>query len=114
MFSFARRRAGSFTLVLAGAALLSSGCSATPKGSLMMAISTDMQTPKDISVVSIFITEGSIVKFDYVGRVLPDGTVSLPSTLALVEPEDPNTQIQIRVIGFNEQTPRVLRDVQTT
>jgi hypothetical protein len=114
MSSFAKRGLGSLSFAVVGAVLLASGCTATPKGSLMLAISTDMQTPKDISVVSIFIAEGSTVKFDYVGRVLPDGTVSLPSTLALVEPDDPSTQIQIRVIAFNEQNPRVLRDVQTT
>src|ERR1700722_9532990 len=113
MSSFSRRALGSLSFGVAGALVLASGCSATPKGSLMLAISTDMQTPKDISIVSIFVSEGSTVKFDYVGRVLPNGTVSLPSTLALVEPEDPNAQIQIRVIGFNEQTPRVLRDVET-
>jgi hypothetical protein len=89
-------------------------CSAPGKGALIMAISTDMQAPKDISTISIFVTEGSTVKFDYVGRVTPFGTVGLPSTLALVEPDDPSTQIQIRVIGYNVETARVLRDIQTT
>jgi len=93
---------------------VSMACSAPGKGALILAISTDMQAPKDISTVSLFITEGQVVKFDYVGLVAPDGSVSLPSTLALVEPDDPSTQIQIRVIGFNGQTARVLRDVQTT
>jgi hypothetical protein len=55
-----------------------------------------------------------VVKFDYLGVVSPLGTVSLPSTLALVEPDDPTTQIGIRIIGFNGQTARVLRDIQTT
>jgi alpha-tubulin suppressor-like RCC1 family protein len=89
-------------------------CSAPGKGALIMAISTDMQAPKDISTISIFVTEGSTVKFDYVGRVTPFGTVGLPSTLALVEPDDPSTQIQIRVIGYNVNQARVLRDIQTT
>jgi uncharacterized membrane protein YgcG len=89
-------------------------CSAPGKGALIMAISTDMQAPKDISTVSIFVSEGPDVKFDYVGVVTPLGTVSLPSTLALVEPADPSTQIQIRVIGYNGQTAKVLRDIQTT
>jgi hypothetical protein len=101
-------------LLLSSALATAIGCSATPKGSLMLAISTDMQTPKDISLVSVFVAEGSDVKFAYVGRVLPDGTVALPSTLAVVEGDDPNTELEIRVIGFNGQAARVLRDVRTT
>jgi len=90
-------------------------CSAPGKGALIMAISTDMQAPKDITTVSIFVSEGQVVKFDYVGVVTPLGTVTLPSTLALVEPEDPSTQIQIRVIGYDDnQIAKVLRDIQTT
>jgi histidine triad (HIT) family protein len=91
---------------------LASACSA-PKGSLVLAIGTDMQTPKDIDVVSVFVSEGTVVKYDYLAHVLPEGTVTLPATLALVEPDDPTTQIQIRIIGFRQKTARVLRDIQT-
>jgi hypothetical protein len=85
-----------------------------PKGSLMLAISTDMQTPKDLSVVSVFIEAGGVAKFDYLGRVLPSGSVALPATLAVVEPDDDGEEIHIRVVGFQEQTARVVRDVLTT
>ena len=84
----------------------------------MLAISTDMQTPKDIDVVSLYVTTDGAPKFDYLGRVRPDGTVSLPSTLAIVEPDDPNAQVRIRIIAFQAQgtgeNARVLRDVLTT
>ncbi len=73
-----------------------------------------MQTPKDVDVVSVFITSDSAVKFDYVGRVLPDGTVALPATLAVVEPDNPGAQIRIRITAFQGQKARVLRDVITT
>src|SRR5258708_10083298 len=89
-------------------------CSAPSKGALVLAISTDMQAPKDVNVVSVFITSSSVVKFDYLGRVLPDGTVALPATLAIVEPDDPTAELRIRVTAFQNQTARVLRDVQTT
>ncbi len=89
-------------------------CSAPSKGALVLAISTDMQAPKDINLVSVFITSDSEVKFDYLGRVLPDGSVALPATLAIVEPDNPNAQIRIRVTAFQDQNARVLRDVQTT
>ena len=85
----------------------------------MLAVSTDMQTPKDIDVVSIYVTTNGAPKFDYLGRVLPDGSVALPSTLAIVEPDTQGAQVRIRVVGFQTQPSgsadaRVLRDVLTT
>jgi sulfatase modifying factor 1 len=103
---------------LFAACLTAAACSAPGKGALILAISTDMQTPKDIDVVSIFVATNGVPKFDYVGAVLPNGTVALPSTLAIVEPDDPSAQVHIRVIGFQTQgadeNARVLRDVLTT
>ena len=94
-------------------------CGGPGKGSVTLAISTDMQTPKDLDLISVFITTNGTPKLDYIGRVLPDGTVSLPSTLAIVEPDDPSAQVRIRVIAFQTQPDgsakaRVMRDVLTT
>ena len=106
-------------LVLVGALGSMAACSAPGKGALILAISTDMQAPKDIDVVSLYIETGGVPKFDYLGRVLPDGTVSLPSTLAVVEPDDPSAQVRIRITVFKTQPDgsaqaRVVRDVLTT
>jgi formylglycine-generating enzyme len=118
MSSLLKRGLGSLACMLAASIVVSSGCSATPKGSLMVSISTDMQTPKDVDVVSLFVATDGVAKFDYLGRVLPDGTLSLPSTLALVQPDNPNAQVHIRVTAFQTQgtqeNARVLRDVLTT
>ena len=97
----------------------SGACSVSPKGGLMLAISTDMQTPKDIDIVSVYIATDGVPKFDYLGRVLPDGTLSLPSTLAIAEPDASGAQVHVRVIAFKSQatgdaTARVLRDIVTT
>ncbi len=73
-----------------------------------------MQTPKDIDVVSVFVSTNGVPKFDYLGRVLPNGTVALPATLAVVEPDSPTAQVRVRVTGFQETNARVLRDVLTT
>jgi hypothetical protein len=109
--------------VLPLAALVSLGaigaCSAPSKGALVLAVSTDMQAPKDIDVVSVYITTNGAPKFNYMGRVLPDGTVSLPATLAIVEPDEQGAEIRIRVVAFQTQSggganTRVLRDVLTT
>jgi hypothetical protein len=99
--------------LLAAACAVPMACSAPGKGALILAISTDMQTPRDVSVISVLITTDSVVKYDYLGSIA-DGTVNLPSTLAIVEPDDPSAQVRVRVIGFQGQTARVLRDVLTT
>ena len=107
-----RKRTGA---VVAAAIALSAAPSCTSnKGALILAMSTDMQTPKDISVVSVYITTNGAPKFDYIGRVRPDGSVDLPSTLAIVEPDQQGAEVRIRVIAFQEQKARVLRDVLTT
>jgi hypothetical protein len=89
-------------------------CSVPGKGALVLAISTDMQAPKDIDVVSVFVSTNSVPKFDYIGRVTPEGKVILPATLAIEEADDPNTQVRVRIIAFRGTQPRVLRDVLTT
>lgn len=98
---------------IAGLAAALPGCGAK-KGGLMLAITTDLQTPKDISVVSLTIKSGSAVKHNIIGRVRPDGTVEMPGTIAIVEPDDPNLTIRVRVIAFQDRKPRVLRDIRTT
>jgi hypothetical protein len=73
-----------------------------------------MQTPKDLSVVSVYVETNGVPKLDLLGRMRPDGSLDMPGTLAIVEPDDPNAPVRIRVIGFQEQNARVLRDVLTT
>jgi hypothetical protein len=110
-----RRLSGLLTgFALATSVLAPLSCSAPGKGALILAISTDMQTPKDVDVISVYVETDSQPKFDYLARVLPDGSVSLPSTLAVVEPDKLGAQVRIRVIAFQEQKARVLRDVLTT
>jgi hypothetical protein len=94
-------------------AVTAASCSAPDKGSLILAISTDMQAPQDISIVSVFVSNSGVPKFDYLGAVSPDGSVTLPATLALVESDNPNDEIHIRVTGFKGQEARVMRDVLT-
>ncbi len=84
------------------------------KGGLMLAINTDMKAPKDVNIVSVHIQTGSAVKHNFIGRVTPEGEVGLPATLAIAEPDDPSQSIRVRVVAFQENKPRVLRDVRTT
>ncbi len=113
-FGFLRTRLALFGLccapLLAGAAGTACG---DKKGGLMLSISTDMKAPKDVSVVSLTILSNNQVKFNFLGRVLPNGDVKLPATIAIAEAED-SASIRIRAIAFQERKPRVLRDVRTS
>jgi len=84
------------------------------KGGLMLAVTTDMRAPKDVNVVSVSIQVGPEVKYNFIGRVTPEGEVLLPATLAIAEPDDPAQPVRIRVIAFKDRKPRVLRDAVTT
>jgi hypothetical protein len=110
------------------AATLSCSGSSQSGGALVVRITTDMQAPKDFDVLSVFVAEEGTVKLDYLGRVLPDGTVALPATVALVAPSGPNppanlatvqlaganASVHVRVTAFLGQAARVVRDVVTT
>ena len=90
------------------------GACADKKGALMLAITTDMKAPKDVNAVAVSITTNGLVKASFIGRVTPQGDILLPGTLAIVEPDDKNAVIRIRVMAFQNQKPRVIRDVRTT
>jgi len=80
----------------------------------MLAITTDMKAPKDVNAVAVSITTDGLVKASFIGRVTPQGDILLPGTLAIVEPDNKNAVIRIRVMAFQNQKPRVIRDVRTT
>lgn len=90
------------------------GACADQKGALMLAVNTDMKAPKDVNAVSVTISTNGAIKHSFIGRVTPQGEVLLPATLAIVQPDDANATIRVRVVAFQERKPRVLRDVRTT
>ena len=102
--------------LLAGGLLATSvvGACAEKKGALMLAITTDMKAPKDLNAVAVSITTNGLVKASFIGRVTPQGEIVFPGTLAIIEPDDKNATIRIRVMAFQNQKPRVIRDVRTT
>jgi hypothetical protein len=114
MFGIRSRKLGGW--LLAGGVLATSvvGACADKKGAVMLAINTDMRAPKDVNAVSITISTNGAIKHSFIGRVTPQGEVLLPATLAIVEPDDASATIRVRVMAFQNQRPRVLRDVRTT
>ena len=102
--------------LLAGGLLATTvvGACADKKGAIMLAITTDMKAPKDLNAVAVSITTNGIVKASFIGRVTPQGDIVFPGTLAIIEPDDKNATIRVRVLAFQNQKARVIRDVRTT
>lgn len=90
------------------------GACAEKKSAIMLAITTDMKAPKDVNAVSVTISTNGAVKHSFIGRVTPQGEIELPATLAIVEPEELGATVRVRVMAFQENKPRVLRDVRTS
>ncbi len=109
-------RIATLTAVLAGlpvAFVAPQGC-ARKKGGLVLAMSTDMRAPKDVNAVGVTVSTNNVIRTSFIARVAPDGEVKLPATLAIVQPDDENATIRIRVLALQESKVRVLRDVRTT
>jgi len=106
---------GSLLVGAAVASVIGVGAACGDKrGAIMLAVATDMKAPKDVNIVTIHVQTGSAVRHNFVGRVTPEGEVVFPATLAIIEPDDPNASIRVRVIALKDNKPLVLRDVRTT
>ncbi len=75
---------------------------AKPKGQLMIAISTDMEIPKDVTDIRVWITSTRLGRtetiYDVTYHVGPNGA-RIPGTFAVVAGDDPAKPVEIRVIG---------------
>jgi hypothetical protein len=100
------------SLVAACAAGLWS-CSSDP-GYLVVAITTDLQTPKDVDAVAVVVSAGGVTKYAYLGYPGPQGTMVLPATLVVEQPRDPGAEVRVRVVGFRRGDARIVRDAVTT
>lgn len=80
----------------------------------MLAVTTDMKAPKDLNAVAVSISTNNKVKTSFIGRVTPQGDILLPGTVAIAEPDEKDATVRIRVMAFQNQKPRVIRDVRTT
>jgi hypothetical protein len=111
---FQRLKSVQTVVLLACLALVSCKKDTLPaKGELMLAISTDMQVPKDFDSIHVEVRTYGSVQFsnDYkVGR----GFLMLPATLGVVVGKNPSQPVTIRVSSSQAGTVRTLREIVTT
>ena len=85
-----------------------------PQGGLVIGTDTRMQVPKDIDYVSVSVYSNDALRFERLAKIKPDGTLDLPATLAIIQPESADTSVRLRLIAFGSNKPRVLHDFITT
>lgn len=111
-------RARRFLRVSGGVAALLAvfACSSesSSTGAIMLAVSTNMQAPKDIDAVGLRITSDGVPIFDDTRQVAPDGEVRFPATLAILASANPRAVVKIRLVAFRGGEGRILRDAVTT
>ena len=97
------------------------GCSARQaprRGEVMVALSTDMSVPKDVTLLRVKIKVGTEVRYEYDFKVAPDGEFHLPGTVAVVEGSKPAEVVQVEVVGIRnlkaKPEARVFAKITTT
>jgi len=98
----------------AAATLPSCSADAEPaKGQLMVVVQTDMPIPKDVDSIRIEISAYGNLLFGNNYGVGPGGLL-IPATLAIVAGEEPAVPVHIRLISWQNNTLRTLREAVTT
>jgi hypothetical protein len=91
-----------------------SSCASDP-GYIVVAVATDVQTPKDLDAVAVAVSTGGQTKYAYLGFPGRDSSgMALPATLVVEQPSDPSAEVRVRVVGFHAGEARVVRDAVTT
>jgi len=99
-------------LALACACACSTGKEKT-RGQLMLAITTDLQPPKDFDRIRVQLLSFGSIQFDNEYRIGKD-SLTLPATLGLLAGNDPSEPVTIRVTASLGQKVRMVREVLTT
>ena len=83
------------------------------RGQLMLALTTDLQPPKDFDRIRVQVLSFGSTQFDNEYKV-GKNALTLPATLGLLTGKDPSEPVTIRVIASLGQKVRMVREVLTT
>lgn len=83
------------------------------RGQLMLAVTTDLQPPKDFDRVRVQVLSFGSTQFDNEYKV-GKGDLTLPATLGLVVGKDPSEPATIRVTASLGKEARMVREILTT
>jgi hypothetical protein len=101
--------------LLGVATMMVIACSSDKKGSLLVAVDTDVNVPVDVNAMGLQIQVDGVVKYSNIFAVDPaKHEVTLPATIAIVEPDSGTPSVTIRAAAFKDGKARIIRDVIST
>jgi len=108
------RLRGSLSVALIGSlARAASACSNQPNGALVVAVETDVPLPKDVDTIEIQVEADGSVQFDNPYAV-GSGHLLVPATLTLLPGSTVGEPVTIRLLAYQGNTVRMLRQTITT
>jgi hypothetical protein len=89
------------------------GCAREPTA-VILAVTTDMSVIQDLDEVGLYVGVNGEVKSSLRTFVSTEVAAKLPGTVSILEPEDANKPVHIRVAGYKNGQLRVVRDAIVT
>ena len=89
------------------------GCAREPTA-VILAVTTDMSVVQDLDEVGLFVGVNGEVKSSLRTFVSTEVAAKLPGTVSILEPEEANKPVHIRVAGYKNGQLRVVRDAIVT
>ncbi|MBK8213802.1 MAG: hypothetical protein IPK71_08630 [Myxococcales bacterium] len=89
------------------------GCAREPTA-VILAVTTDMSVIQDLDEVGLFVGVNGEVKSSLRTFVSTEVAAKLPGTVSILEPEEANKPVHIRVAGYKNGQLRVVRDAIVT
>jgi hypothetical protein len=89
------------------------GCAREPTA-VILAVTTDMSVIQDLDEVGLFVGVNGEVKSSLRTFVSTEVAAKLPGTVSILEPEDANKPVHVRVAGYKNGQLKVVRDAIVT
>jgi hypothetical protein len=107
---------------LAAAGLVSTSCGTTKaKGSLVVALDTDVKVPENVDGIGIAISVDNVTRYSRLFAIDPAieqanhvRVVKLPATVAVIAPNEGSPVVNVRAVAFWRGEARIVRDAITT
>jgi hypothetical protein len=106
--------AAGLTAVLGAMGIMGdTGCAREPTA-VILAVTTDMSVVQDLDEVGLYVGVNGEVKSSLRTFVSTEVAAKLPGTVSILEPEDANKPIHVRVAGYKNGQLKVVRDAIVT
>lgn len=82
-------------------------------GVLVVAIDTNLATPKDIDAIGVYVMHGSDRSYEHAEMLAPFGRAMLPATVSIAGVRSRGAVIAVRVVAYKNGEALIVRDAKT-